>query len=60
MFWNDTRGTISKDSEHLRAFLFRKYDDYYVQNKALNFTKGFSEYLAKLTLDPGIPPLTCF
>ncbi|MGZ4903014.1 MAG: hypothetical protein ACXV48_08210 [Halobacteriota archaeon] len=53
MFWKHTNGTISKSSlEALRAFLFKKYDDYYAQSKVLNFTKGFLKYQAKLTLDP--------
>ncbi|MGZ4891591.1 MAG: hypothetical protein ACXV2B_04955 [Halobacteriota archaeon] len=44
---------ISKNSlDRLRAFLFKKYDDYYAQSKVLNFTKGFLKYQAKLTLDP--------
>ncbi|MGA7076651.1 MAG: hypothetical protein WBZ42_08945 [Halobacteriota archaeon] len=53
IFWKHTKGTISKDSlDQLRAFLFKKYDDYYAQSKVLNFTKGFLKYQAKLTLDP--------
>ena len=53
VFWQHTKGTVSKDSlEQLRAFLFKKYDDYYAQSKVLNFTKGFLKYQAKLTLDP--------
>ncbi|MGZ7164464.1 MAG: hypothetical protein ACXVIK_09410, partial [Halobacteriota archaeon] len=53
VFWNHTKGTISKNSlDSLRAFLFKKYDDYYAQSKVLNFTKGFLKYQAKLTLDP--------
>jgi integrase len=53
VFWKHTKGTISKNSlEPLRAFLFKKYDDFYAQSKVLNFTKGFLKYQAKLTLDP--------
>ncbi|MGZ4852220.1 MAG: hypothetical protein ACXV3D_03395 [Halobacteriota archaeon] len=53
VFWKHTKGTISKSTlDQLRAFLFKKYDDYYAQNKVLNFTKGFLKYQAKLTLDP--------
>ena len=53
VFWSNTKGTISKDSlEQLRAFLFKKYDDYYARSKVLNFVKGFLKYQAKLTLDP--------
>ncbi|MGZ4903092.1 MAG: hypothetical protein ACXV4C_05865 [Halobacteriota archaeon] len=53
VFWTNMRGTISKDSyEALRAFLFKKYDDYYVQSEVLNFSKGLLKYQAKLTLDP--------
>ena len=53
VFWKHTKGTISRESlEALRAFLFKKYDDYYAQSKVLNFTKGFLKYQAKLTLDP--------
>ena len=53
VFWKHTKGTISKDSlEQLRAFLFKKYDDFYAQSKVLNFSKGFLKYQARLTLDP--------
>jgi len=53
VLWNHTKGTISKASlDQLRAFLFKKYDDYYAQSKVLNFAKGFLKYQAKLTLDP--------
>jgi integrase len=53
VFWKHTKGTISRNSlEQLRAFLFKKYDDFYAQSKVLNFTKGFLKYQAKLTLDP--------
>ena len=53
VFWKHTKGTTSKASlDQLRAFLFKKYDDYYAQSKVLNFTKGFLKYQAKLTLDP--------
>jgi hypothetical protein len=53
VFWKHTKGTISKTSmDELRAFLFKKYDDFYAQSKVLNFTKGFLKYQAKLTLDP--------
>ena len=53
MFWKHTKGTISKDTlEQLRAFLFKKYDDFYAQSKVLNFAKGFLKYQARLTLDP--------
>jgi integrase len=53
VFWMHSKGTISKDSlEQLRAFLFKKYDDFYAQSKVLNFTKSFLKYQAKLTLDP--------
>ena len=53
VFWKHTTGAISRDSlEALRAFLFKKYDDYYAQSKVLNFAKGFLKYQAKLTLDP--------
>ncbi|MGZ4881870.1 MAG: hypothetical protein ACXV7G_12570, partial [Halobacteriota archaeon] len=53
VFWKHTKGTISKSTlDQLRAFLFKKYDDYYAQSKVLNFTKGFLKYQAKLTLDP--------
>ena len=53
VFWKHTKGTIREDSlDQLRAFLFKKYDDYYAQSKVLNFTKGFLKYQAKLTLDP--------
>ena len=53
VFWKHTKGTISKDSlEQLRAFLFKKYDDFYAQSKVLNFSKGFLKYQAKLTFDP--------
>ncbi len=53
VFWKHTKGTISRESlEQLRAFLFKKYDNYYAQSKVLNFAKGFLKYLAKLTLDP--------
>jgi integrase len=53
VFWKHTKGKISKTSlDQLRAFLFKKYDDYYAQSKVLNFTKGFLKYQAKLTLDP--------
>ncbi|MFZ0926365.1 MAG: hypothetical protein WCE82_09645 [Halobacteriota archaeon] len=38
--------------KQLRTVLFKKYDDFYAQNKVLNFTKGFLKYQAKLTLDP--------
>ena len=42
VFWKHTKGTISKGSlEQLRAFLFKKYDDFYAQSKVLNFAKGF-------------------
>ena len=53
VFWKHTKGTISKASfDEIRAFLFKKYDDYYAQSKVLNFPKGFLKYQAKLTLDP--------
>jgi len=53
VFWKHTKGTISKPSlDQLRAFLFKKYDDFYAQGKVLNFAKGFLKYQAKLTLDP--------
>jgi hypothetical protein len=53
VFWKHTKGTISKESlEALRAFLFKKYDDFYAQGKVLNFTKGFLKYQAKLMFDP--------
>jgi len=53
VFWKHTKGTIRKDSlDQLRAFLFKKYDDFYAQGKVLNFAKGFIKYQAKLTLDP--------
>ena len=52
LFWKHTKGTISKDSlEQLRAFLFKKYGDFYAQSKVLNFAKGFLKYQAKLTFD---------
>ena len=61
MFWKHTKGTISKASlDQLRAFLFKKYDDYYAQSKVLNFAKGFLKYQAKLTLDPRYLALICF
>jgi hypothetical protein len=53
VFWKHTKGIICKASlDQLRAFLFKKYDDFYAQSKVLNFAKGFLKYQAKLTLDP--------
>jgi len=46
--------------EELRAFLFKKYDDFYPQSKVLNFAKGFLKCQAKLTLDPRYLLSTCF
>jgi hypothetical protein len=61
VFWKYTKGTISKTSlDQLRAFLFKKYDDFYALSKVLNFTKGFLKYQAKLSLIRVILPLKCF
>ncbi|MGZ4918289.1 MAG: hypothetical protein ACXV5E_07785 [Halobacteriota archaeon] len=60
VFWTNMRGTISKDSyEALRAFLFKKYDDYYVQSEVLNFSKGFLKLRQSSRLILGTLRLTC-
>jgi hypothetical protein len=52
VFWEYTKGTISKDSlQGMREALFSKYDASYSHGKVLNFTKGFLRYQAKLTFD---------